>query len=171
MKQATCRIYLIGLILALAVVSGCASRQEAVSSGSDNAPEEIREVLDAQVEAWNRGSVREFMDGYAQTDTLRFASGGSVQRGWQQTLQRYQEAYGDSSAMGRLSFSELETWMLSDEYALVFGRWSLSRSGEYSDVGGLFSLLFERREVGWKIVHDHTSAATASQGEDSPDEG
>lgn len=166
MQQVVCRIMSIGLILATCVLSGCASRQEAVSSGPAEAPE-IREVLDAQVEAWNRGSIREFMEGYAMSDTLRFASGGTVFRGWDQTLRRYQESYSDTAMMGKLSFSELETWMLGNENALVFGRWKLRRSDVFEDVGGLFTLLFEHRPEGWRIVHDHTSAAIASDEADS----
>ena len=166
MQQVACRRISFGLILAISVVSGCASRQEAVSSGPAEAPE-IREVLDAQVEAWNRGSIREFMDGYAVTDTLRYASGGTVFRGWDQALRRYQESYSDTSMMGKLSFSELEIWMLSEENALVFGRWKLRRSDAFTNVGGLFTLLFEHQPAGWKIVHDHTSAAIESEAADS----
>ncbi|MFN5288310.1 MAG: DUF4440 domain-containing protein, partial [Planctomyces sp.] len=51
----------------------------------------IRAVLTAQSQAWNRGDIPGFMQGYVRDETLRFASGGSVQRGWQQTLERYQK--------------------------------------------------------------------------------
>ncbi len=49
----------------------------------------IRAVLHQQVQAWNRGAIDAFMDGYARTDSLRFASGGAVHTGWQATLERY----------------------------------------------------------------------------------
>jgi ketosteroid isomerase-like protein len=158
MQQLACRRFWFGLILAPWVLSGCASRQEAASSVSTQAPE-IRIVLDAQVEAWNRGSIREFMEGYAMTDTLRFASGGTVFRGWDRTLRRYQESYSDTAMMGTLSFSDLEIWMLGEKNALVFGKWKLRRSDLFTDIGGLFTLLFDQRPEGWRIVHDHTSAA------------
>ena len=60
-------------------------------------------MLDAQVAAWNAGSVRGFMDGYARTDSLRFASGGTVHTGWQATLDRYRRSYPDHAAMGTLT--------------------------------------------------------------------
>lgn len=118
-------------------------------------------VLNKQVEAWNQGSIRDFMEGYAKSDSLRFASGANVRYGWDQTLQRYQESYSNDEMMGTLSFDELDVRLLSTGYALVFGRWSLTRSEGYSNIGGLFTLLFERRPEGWKIVHDHTSSPAA----------
>jgi ketosteroid isomerase-like protein len=37
------------------------------------------------------------------------------------------------------------------------GRWLLQRSGQNS--GGIFTLLFRKTRVGWRIVHDHTSTS------------
>ncbi|MGV6851787.1 MAG: hypothetical protein ACWA5R_06375 [bacterium] len=45
---------------------------------------------------------------------------------------------------------------LGDNYALVFGRWSLQR--ETDQPHGLFTLTFEKTVLGWKIIHDHTSS-------------
>ena len=41
-------------------------------------------------------------------ENLRFASGDTVQRGWQQTLERYQKHYDTREKMGTLSFQDLE---------------------------------------------------------------
>jgi len=37
----------------------------------------------------------------------------------------------------------------------VLGHWHLKRDS--GDVGGVFSLVWQRFPEGWKIVHDHTS--------------
>ena len=136
-----------------------------ISSGCQSAPSDpsadraaIRDVLDAQVAAWNRGDIEAFMDGYAQTDSLRFASGGSVYRGWDAALERYQTSYPDRAAMGTLAFRELDIRSLDPQSALVFGRWQLTRAADAPS--GLFTLLFMRRADGWRIVHDHTSSAS-----------
>lgn len=164
-QQSTCRSIFFGLILALLVVAGCGGADEempVVRTASDEdvgaATESIRMILNAQEEAWNQGSIRAFMEGYAEMDTLRFASGGDVWYGWDRTLQRYEESYGDEGAMGTLSFEDLDVRLLSSEYALVFGRWRLARSESFTDVGGLFTLVFNKRPEGWRIIHDHTSA-------------
>ena len=118
----------------------------------------VRAVLDAQVAAWNAGSVRGFMAGYAETDALVFLSGTTVRRGWEEALYGYLRSYPDATAMGLLSFDEVTVEPLSDAYALVWGRWRLRVDGPAdAQPGGLFTLLFVRTDQGWRIVHDHTS--------------
>jgi ketosteroid isomerase-like protein len=59
--------------------------------------------------------------------------------------------------MGTLSFSEIEVTMLSPESAVVLGRWRLKRTDD--EPHGRFTLIFKHLPEGWRIVHDHTSAA------------
>lgn len=118
--------------------------------------EEIQAVLDGQAAAWSRGDIPGFMAGYWKSDELRFASGGAITYGWQQTLENYQAGYVGPEAMGTLGFSHLDIKVLSKRYALVFGRWEIAR--EMMDIGGLFTLLFEKREAGWRIIAGHTSS-------------
>jgi ketosteroid isomerase-like protein len=40
---------------------------------------------------------------------------------------------------------------------IVTGRWQLTRQGDMPH--GRFTLLFRRTPAGWRIFHDHTSAA------------
>ena len=120
----------------------------------------IRQVLDDQAAAWNRGDIDAFMDGYARLPTLRFASGGNVTYGWQETLDRYRQRYPDRAAMGTLTFSDLDVNVLSTDAALVFGRWRLKTAK--GEPNGLFTLLFRKTTAGWRIVADHTSAAPVS---------
>ena len=51
---------------------------------------------------------------------------------------------------------ELEFRFLGPDAALVLGRWHLKR--DKGDIGGVFTLVWQRFPEGWKIVHDHTSA-------------
>ncbi len=118
----------------------------------------IEAVLHAQTDAWNRGDIDAFMEGYAKTPGLRFASGATVTRGWQETLARYHQHYPDRAAMGTLTFSDLDTTVLSADAALVFGHWHL-QTQDHGEPHGLFTLLFRRTPAGWRIVADHTSAA------------
>ncbi len=147
----------VALFLAACCCAGC--RPAAPPAAFDQAADEaaIRAVLQQQQDAWNRGDVDAFMDGYARTDSLRFASGGAVQQGWQATLERYHRAYPDRAAMGTLSFELRQVRVLSQRWAFVFGAYALERADDRPT--GLFTLLFEKRPEGWRVVHDHTSAA------------
>ncbi len=118
---------------------------------------QIEKVLSDQAAAWNRGDVNAFMEGYAKLPTLRFASGGNVTYGWQETLDRYKQRYPDRAAMGELTFSDLDITVLAPDAALVFGRWRLKT--DKGEPNGLFTLLLRQTDAGWRIVADHTSAA------------
>jgi len=133
--------------------------------------QEIEKVLEDQTAAWNRGDIEAFMDGYWNSDELIFTSGGRVQRGWQNTLERYRKAYPDRPRMGVLTFSDLEihffpVWPGSDRgprEAWVLGKWELKRAVDAPR--GVFTLILQKFpdrsggvKGGWKIVHDHTSS-------------
>ena len=116
---------------------------------------EIRKVMDVQAEAWNRGDVDGFMQGYWQSEKLTFISGTDVTRGWQPTLDRYKKSYNSRAKMGVLTFSDLEINVLSKDAAIVLGSWSLKR--EKDNPHGKFTLTFRKLKEGWRIVMDHTS--------------
>jgi beta-aspartyl-peptidase (threonine type) len=116
----------------------------------------IRQVLDEQAAAWNKGDLNGFMKGYWKSDKLTFISGNNKTRGWQATLERYQKKYqGEGKEMGQLTFSEVEIELVGPEAALVRGRFTLVLKD--SKPTGLFTLLLKKLPEGWRIVHDHTS--------------
>jgi uncharacterized protein (TIGR02246 family) len=117
----------------------------------------VHTVLDAQVEAWNRGDIQGFMDGYARSPDITFFSGDNFTRGWQTVHDRYQKNYDSREKMGTLTFSDLETRVLSTDAAVTIGRWHLQLANNQPH--GRFTLIFRRTSQGWRIVHDHTSSA------------
>lgn len=143
-----------------AVVVGAAwlSRPRAtVAAEADSVDAEaaIAAVLAAQAEAWNGGDIERFLEPYWKSDSLTFASGGEMRRGFAATRARYLKTYPDRQAMGRLSFADLETTPLGPDAALVLGTWRLDRDA--GPIGGNFTLVFRRIDGAWTIVHDHTS--------------
>ncbi len=122
-----------------------------------NSVAEIQSVLSTQQDAWNRGDIDAFMNGYAQSASTVFVSEDEVRRGWETVRDRYRIRYSDRAKMGTLSFSDIEVTMLSPDAAVVLGLWRLKRAND--EPHGRFTLIFKRLPEGWRIVHDHTSAA------------
>ena len=120
-----------------------------------------RGVLAAQKDAWNRGDIEAFMQGYARSDAIRFAGGDKFNYGWQATLDSYRKGYPDAAAMGKLDFDLIEVRELAPDVVYVFGKWRLSRANEAADKAphGLFTLIVERADGVWAVTRDHTSAA------------
>ncbi len=122
-----------------------------------NAVAQIRSVLRAQQDAWNRGDIDAFMKGYARSRSTIFVSEDTVRRGWETVRDRYRKKYSDRAKMGLLTFSDLEITSLGSEAAVALGRWKLKRAQDQPH--GRFTLIFRKTADGWRIVHDHTSAA------------
>ncbi len=116
---------------------------------------DILAVMDAQTAAWNRGDIDAFMRGYWKSENLIFASGNSITRGWQPTLERYKKTYNSKEKMGTLRFGDIEVNLLSKDAAVILGSWSLVRAND--NPKGKFTLIFRKMGDGWRIVHDHTS--------------
>jgi ketosteroid isomerase-like protein len=115
----------------------------------------ILAVLTAQQSDWNNGNIRGFMGGYWNSPDLTFAGTRGFTRGWQPVMSRYEKTYSDKAAMGKLDFSELEIRPLGPDAALVLGRWHVQRQA--GDIGGIFTLVFQKFPEGWRIIHDHTT--------------
>ncbi len=116
----------------------------------------ITGVLAQQKAAWNRNDLAAYMEGYAHTPALVFTSGAKVRHGWQEAFDSYQQRYGkDPSGMGKLDFAITSIDAVGSDGAVVLGTWKLDGPNAGS---GVFTLVFERRPEGWRIIHDHTSA-------------
>lgn len=116
---------------------------------------EIRSILATQTAAWNRGDIDQFMNGYWENDSLMFIGKSGVTYGWTNTLNNYKKGYPDTAAMGQLKFDLIQVKKLSKKYYHVTGKWFLKRS--IGDVGGHYTLLFQKIYGRWVIISDHSS--------------
>ena len=146
------------LVLALVLaITLCSS----VTAAETVATQAARDLLATQRDAWNRGDIDAFMQGYWKSDDLRFASGDAIRSGFATTLERYRKTYPDRGTMGTLDFELVEVRALGPGAVYVFGRWRLARTQDAPGAGprGLFTLIVEQKDGRWVITRDHTSAA------------
>jgi ketosteroid isomerase-like protein len=153
------------IVLALAAVLMIAANAVSQSSSVNGINDEIKvslavtQVLGSQMKAWNNHDLEAFMTGYWKSSELTFFSGANERHGWQETMDRYKATYqSPGHEMGKLEFSNLRVEALGADAAFVRGEWHLTMS-DGKTPHGLFTLVFRRFPDGWKIVHDHTSAA------------
>ncbi len=117
--------------------------------------EAVIKVLEDQRQAWNRGDIDSYMQGYWKSDSLVFVGKAAPVYGWQGTLDRYKKSYPGKAAMGELTFDIIQVKILDDHNAFVLGGWHLKR--EKDAPGGYFTLWLRKINGAWKIVCDHTS--------------
>jgi uncharacterized protein (TIGR02246 family) len=154
------RLILLGLTILLLPL---ATRSPLLAGVDAHDPDRaaIEAIFNTQQAAWNRGDVDAFMEGYWHSPEVTFSGTSGIVRGWDGVLARYKKTYADRDTMGQLQFSGLEFRFLGPEAALVLGHWHLTRAK--GDIGGVFSLVWQRFPEGWRIVHDHTSAVAEAK--------
>ncbi len=148
-KGLLCVFTVLALIITLAALG--------IAPGDEQAA--VEHVLHSQQEAWNHHDLDSFMAGYWNSPELTFFSRGKETAGWRATLDRYRATYNSPGYdMGKLEFSNLRIEMLGPEAAFVRGEFHLTMP-DGKTPHGLFTLVFRKFPNGWKIIHDHTSAA------------
>ena len=122
---------------------------------AQDAKQEITDILMRQQNCWNQGDLNCFMNGYWESDSLMFIGKDQIYQGYQNTLQRYIDAYPDGEAMGTLTFTFKSFQPLGENAYFVVGAYHLART--IGDLSGHFTLLWRNIEGEWVIVADHSS--------------
>lgn len=125
------------------------------SAQTANDKKAILNVLETQRQAWNKGDVETFMEGYVKSDSLLFVGKSGPTYGWQQTLDNYKKTYKGKEGMGILTFGIKKVEFLNTDVAFVLGSWHLKR--EKDEPQGYYTLLFKKIKGAWKIIVDHSS--------------
>ncbi|MDE1177030.1 MAG: nuclear transport factor 2 family protein [Edaphobacter sp.] len=145
------------LIIALALPALQAQQKEQQLGTVPQQQLDVIKVLLAQEAAWNRGDLGAFSEAYKNAPDTLFIT-NTVNRGFDGLLESYRRDYPNRAAMGTLGFSELEVKPLDERFAVVIGRYTLERGKkDGGNATGLFSLVLEKTDKGWKIVIDHTT--------------
>ena len=121
---------------------------------------DVIKVLYDQEAKWNDGNISGYMEGYYQSDSLKFITKNGVTYGWENTLQKYKKSYPDKAAMGNLKFEVININALCENKAIMTGKWTLSFKGSINtkpDIVGYFTLIWQKFDGKWFIIIDHTS--------------
>lgn len=157
------RLFRLGL--AAVLVLGCTAGAAIQASAQEENPLrtasrlelDVVKVVLAQETAWNNGDIGGYLKGYKDSPNTIFM-GRQISRGFAQIAEDYRKNYPDRSLMGTLEFSELEAHPVSDSLAICLGKYHLERARkDGGPADGVFSLLLEKTDDGWKIIFDHTS--------------
>jgi uncharacterized protein (TIGR02246 family) len=160
-------------LLAVVISAGCTLERRAADEddgspraepwpASDSAvvAREVEAMLGASAASWNAGDLEGFLDDYSDAPGLTFSGSSGVTRGKDAVRERYLASYwAPGTTRDSLRFQELEVRRLGGRHALVLGRYVLYRPAASDSVTaeGAFTLVLEREDEGWRIVHDHSS--------------
>ncbi len=139
---------LLKLLLVLIFLGACKDKTNTDSI-------DILKLLEYQRQAWNKGDLEGYMQGYVKSDSLVFVGKSGPKYGWETTLENYKKGYPDKAAMGYLTFDIKKVKLIGSDHAFVLGAWHLKR--EKDEPKGYFTLLLMKIEGKWKIIADHSS--------------
>lgn len=146
----------VGLLLACGAQASAQEPDNPLHTATRLELDVVKAVL-AQEKSWNDGDLDAYAKGYKNSPDTIFI-GKEISRGYAQMLQDYKHNYPNQAAMGTLGFSELEVHPLGDTYATCIGKYHLDRGKkDGGPADGIFSLVLEKTDQGWKIVLDHTT--------------
>lgn len=117
--------------------------------------ESVRNIMEAQTQAWNKGNIAEFMQGYWNSDSLLFVGKNGPVYGYKTTLENYKKNYPDTVVMGKLQFNLLSIQPISPTHGFVLGKFLLIR--KIGNASGYFTLWLRKINGKWLIIADHTS--------------
>ena len=122
-------------------------------------------MLQASADAWNRGDLDGFLRDYAPDAT--FVGSRGLIHGVAEIRRMYAEGYWrtgtapDSLRFEILDVHETGRSPSGTSTAAAIGRYTLYDRASGNPTGtGLFTLLLERNNGAWRILHDHSSAGT-----------
>lgn len=115
----------------------------------------VHTIMQAQTQAWNKGNIDEFMQGYWKSDSLLFVGKNGPVYGYTTTLENYKKNYPDTIVMGKLQFNLLSIQQISPTHGFVLGKFLLTR--KIGNASGYFTLWLRKINGKWLIIADHTS--------------
>ena len=125
------------------------------SAAGLSALEQVKVVLAAQQDAWNRGDIVGFCAPYA--DDCIFLTPTGVTRGRLTVQERFRKKYGEApETMGRLAFEILDTRVTADSVTMAM-KWSLSWQATATNkpaASGSTLIVWQKLSVGWRLVQD-----------------
>ena len=139
-----------GIFLTAYLLAACAP---ASTWPADEA--EIRSMIQASMEAFNRGDLPGHLAIYDESVTFMTKNG--PRSGIAPIEEAFRKSYfRDGLPKQQLSFDQLAPRPLGPDHALVTGKYLLSGGGE-PDQSGWFTLIWTRTPKGWRAIHDHSS--------------
>ena len=112
----------------------------------------ILAVLKMQQDAWNKGDLEGFMQGYIKSDSLKFYGSRGLTNGWQNTLDNYKKGYPTKEHTGNLTFTIDALTKIEEGSYYMMGQFHLVR--EAGNANGVFLIIFRKIEGEWKVIAD-----------------
>lgn len=120
-------------------------------------------LLDESARAWNAGDLDGFLQWYRRGPETTFMGSRGPTHGWEAIRGRYAARFEPGAERDSLRFEELESRPLAPGLGLATARYVLYEADSVTSTG-VFTLILQDTEEGWRIIHDHSSETPSESG-------
>jgi ketosteroid isomerase-like protein len=139
------------LVMLPVLILSCASLTKKRKANNIN---EIQVLMNQSSQDWNAGNLDAFMTLYDTASTFMLSKGPVGIKGMRENYQKV--FFNGDKPKQNLKYEELVVRPLGNNHALLTGKFVLYGNG-LPESRGIYTLIFIRRDNGWKILHDHSS--------------
>jgi len=117
---------------------------------------ELQALLDQSARAWNAGDLEGFLITYAHDSATTFVTQRGPIYGFDAIRGRYAARFEPGAVRDSLTFTDFTVRMMGPDYVLSTAHYVLMR-GDSVTATGPFTVIWQHRPEGWRMIHDHTS--------------
>lgn len=121
-----------------------------------NAAQEVKQALERQVSAWNKGNLETAMAFYWNSPEMLWISKSGIEKGYQEVLDMFLRDFTDRSKMGVYSYEPLHIEQVSPEAVYFVFCWKIELEGKRL-MGGVSSQLWKKLDGRWVVTAEHAS--------------
>ncbi|MDQ6770523.1 MAG: nuclear transport factor 2 family protein [Gemmatimonadota bacterium] len=157
-----------------AILPGCNDRAANTKQGRGDAsqllsPEQVRaqvqDAVHAYTEAINGADVSTVLALYSRGSDATTVANGDITRGWERIRAETDSTLPGLQGRFRFALGSIDVVPLGSQHALAIAPFALTaaRQGGEAQLRGAITLVFQRADSGWKIIHEHSSTAPGRQ--------
>ncbi|HET7584093.1 MAG TPA: nuclear transport factor 2 family protein [Gemmatimonadaceae bacterium] len=140
----------------LAIAAGCTTTSPQAMTDAGSQRDGILAAMDSSAAGWNAGKLDTFMAIYLDAARTSFVTRDSIIHGKQTIAAHYAPRFAAGAPGDSLSFERLEIDSLAPDLAYLGAYYVLQR-GDSITARGPTTLVMQRVNGRWYIVHDHSS--------------
>lgn len=120
---------------------------------------EIQQAVRAYVDAYNQADVGAVAEMYGRQPGVTSAGDGEILRGWDRIREFFDEFIGAEGTY-KIALGSVDVTPLGPGYAMALGSYTITGGvpGESAQQRGAMTLVFQKIQGAWKVIHDHTSS-------------
>lgn len=121
-----------------------------------DAVQEVKQALEGQVSAWNKGDLETAMAFYWNSPEMLWVSKNGTEKGYREVYEMFLQDFTDRSQMGTYTYEPLHIEQVSEEAVYFVLRWKIELHGKQL-MGGVSSQLWKKLGGRWVVTSEHAS--------------